>query len=71
MMTHMCIDTTTRAAYDLGFNCTVIGDACATKNLAFNGETVEAKKVNIAFLSALDGTFAEVKTAKEFINQLA
>ena len=33
MMTHMCIDATVRAAYDLGFSCTVLHDACATKNL--------------------------------------
>jgi len=67
MMTHMCIDTTTRAAFDLGFKCTVIGDACATKDLALNGETVNAKEVQAAFLAALHGTFAEIKLAKEFI----
>jgi len=33
MMTHMCIDATTRAAKDFGFNCTLIRDACATKDL--------------------------------------
>ena len=26
-MTHMCIDTTTRAAFDLGYKCQVISDA--------------------------------------------
>jgi len=29
-MSHMCIDATTRAAFDFGFNCTVVEDACAT-----------------------------------------
>src|SRR5262249_47555900 len=29
-MSHMCIDATTRAAYDLGLRCTLIHDACAT-----------------------------------------
>lgn len=29
MMTHMCVDATTRAAKNFGFNCMVIGDACA------------------------------------------
>ena len=28
MMTHMCIDTTVRAAYDLGYECIVGGDCC-------------------------------------------
>lgn len=35
MMTHMCIDTTVRAAYDLGFHCSVAHDACAARNLVF------------------------------------
>jgi nicotinamidase-related amidase len=37
-MTHMCIDATTRAAFDLGFNCTVAEDACATMDLVFKQE---------------------------------
>ena len=35
MMTHMCIDATTRAACDYGFECIVAADACATLDLAF------------------------------------
>ena len=69
MMTHMCIDATTRAAYDFGFKCTVIGDACATKDLELNGQIAKAKDVQIAFLSALDGTFADIKTTNEFLNR--
>ena len=34
MMTHMCIDTTVRAANDLGFSVELIQDACATKDLS-------------------------------------
>ncbi len=30
-MSHMCIDATTRAAFDLGFSCTVVEDACASQ----------------------------------------
>jgi nicotinamidase-related amidase len=66
MMTHMCIDTTTRAASDYGFKSILIGDACATKNLELNGAIVKAKDVQIAFLSAIDGTFAEIQATKEF-----
>lgn len=33
MMTHMCIDTTVRAANELGYQITLISDACATKDL--------------------------------------
>lgn len=31
MMTHMCIDATTRAGFDFGYKCTVIYDACASR----------------------------------------
>jgi nicotinamidase-related amidase len=65
MMTHMCIDTTVRAAFDLGFQCQLAGDACATKNLSRNGVTVSAEQVQVAFLAALDGTFATVRTVNE------
>src|SRR4051794_21470800 len=54
MMTHMCIDTTTRAATDLGFACSVAHDACATKALSFNGLQVPAGCVQTAYLAALN-----------------
>lgn len=60
MMTHMCIDTTTRAASDLGFKVEVVGNACATRNLEHDGVTVSAKEVQAAYLAALDGSFATV-----------
>jgi nicotinamidase-related amidase len=65
MMTHMCVDTTVRAAADLGFQCLLAGDACATRNLRFSGEDVEARDVQLAYLAALNGTFATVKSALE------
>ncbi len=60
MMTQMCIDTTTRAAADLGFQCVLAHDACATKSLTFGGVTVPAEHVQAAYLAALDGLFAKV-----------
>lgn len=60
MMTHMCIDTTTRAAFDNGFECIVAADACATRDLAFAGETVPAAAVQQAFLAALGDGPAQV-----------
>src|SRR5690606_17361271 len=32
-MSHMCVDATTRAAFDAGYQCTVVEDACATRDL--------------------------------------
>ena len=60
MMTHMCVDTTVRAAMDYGYSVKVLGDACATMDLAINGETVPADMVQKAFLAALDGVFATI-----------
>lgn len=65
MMTHMCIDTTTRAATDLGFQCLLAHDACATRSLSFGGATVSAGQVQTAFLAALNGLFAKVQSVKE------
>lgn len=69
MMTHMCIDATVRAAKDLGFDCTVISDACATKDLEFNGQKLVAKDVHAAFLAALSGFYAKIKTTQEFLSE--
>lgn len=69
MQTHMCVDATTRAAKDFGFNCIVIGDACATKDLAVNGSTVKADDVQTAFLAALNYFYATVMTAEEYLKQ--
>jgi nicotinamidase-related amidase len=70
MMTHMCIDATTRAACDDGFECIVAADACATRNLTFAGETVPAAMVQRAFLAALNGTYAQVMTTGEIVTML-
>ncbi len=67
MMTHMCIDATTRAAFDHSFACTVIADACATRDLDFSGKTVKAEDVQNAFLSALAFSYAKVDTCAEYL----
>jgi nicotinamidase-related amidase len=61
MMTHMCVDTTVRAAADLGFSCLLAGDACATRDLVFDDEKVEARNVQLAYLAGLNGLFASVQ----------
>jgi nicotinamidase-related amidase len=68
MMTHMCIDTSVRAAADLGFRCIVAADACATRELAWGGQTVDAGRVHTAFLAALNGAFARVAPATELLD---
>ena len=65
-MSHMCIDATVRAAFDLGFKCLVIEDACATRDLEFGGQTIAARQVHAAFMAALDSVYANVLALAEF-----
>lgn len=67
MMTHMCIDATTRAAKDYGFNAELIGDACATKKLEIKGQAINAQDVHNSFLAALNYYYATVKTTEEYL----
>jgi nicotinamidase-related amidase len=69
-MTHMCIDTTVRAAFDLGFHCIVLSDTCATKDMEYDGVAVQASQVNAAFMAALSGVFAKVIKANELESYL-
>lgn len=66
-MSHMCIDATTRAAFDLGFQCSVAEDACATRDLQFNHEQIEAAQVHAAFMAALAWPYAKVAATAELL----
>jgi len=70
MMTQMCVDTTARAAFDLGFRCSLAGDACAARDLSFEGVTVSAEHVQTAFLAALNGLFAQVLPVEKICKSL-
>ena len=67
MMSHMCIDTTTRACKDFGIKVTLLEDACATKDLRFNEKTIPAETVHNTFMASLNGMFATVITTTEFL----
>jgi len=60
MMSHMCIDTTVRAAKNLGYKVTLIENACTTKPLNFGGEIFSATTVHHIFMAALNGTFCKI-----------
>lgn len=64
-MSHMCIDGTTRAARDLGYECIVVSDACATHAMEFDGVGVSAEQVHAAFMHALGFAYAKVMPAKQ------
>ncbi len=67
MMTSMCVDASVRAAADLGFEVAVAHDACATCDLEFGGRVVPAADVHVAFLAALDDSYARVVAAGELL----
>ena len=67
-MSHMCVDTTVRAAFDLGYNVELISDACATKDLIFQGETTRAKDVHNTFMASLNGVFCKVKNTSHMLS---
>ncbi|GAB4167395.1 MAG: cysteine hydrolase family protein [Rhodocyclaceae bacterium] len=70
MMTHMCVDTTVRAAFDLGLRCTLAKDACATRALVLGDARIAAQDVQLAFLAALEGLFARVRSAGTILEEL-
>ncbi len=69
MMSHMCVDTTTRAGFDLGFAITVAQDACTTMPLTWNGVTVPASTVHQVSMAALADWFAKVESAKQVLTE--
>lgn len=71
MMTHMCVDATVRAAVDLGYQCMIAADACATRDLVFNERTIPAPDVHASFLAALNGLYAQVVPASSMIQELS
>ncbi|MDD5363314.1 MAG: cysteine hydrolase family protein [Ignavibacteria bacterium] len=69
MMTHMCVDATVRAAKDFGFDCTLIGDACATKDMSINDEIIKSEYVHKSFLAALNYFYSKAVTADIFLQK--
>lgn len=66
-MSHMCVDATVRAANDLGYQTTTIHDACATRDLEFNGVATPAAQVHAALMAALAFMYGEVIDTDQFL----
>ncbi len=69
MMTHMCVDATTRAAADLGFPVLLAGNACATRELSYADTKIPALQVQGAFLAALK-SYGQVLQSSEISAKL-
>jgi len=61
VMTHLCVDTTARHGFMLGFWPAIIADACCSKSPAYHR----------AALLALEHGFAEILTVKEAMGHAA
>ncbi len=68
MMTHLCVDSTTRAAKELGYQSTLIHDATTTRGLSLNNQTVAPEDVQNAFISSLSN-FAEIQSTNQFLSK--
>ncbi len=68
-MSHMCIDATTRAAADLGYLCVVAHDACATRDIEFEGRLVAARDVHAAYMFALGFAYARVMATGDVLKK--
>lgn len=67
MMSQMCVDTTTRAAFDKGYSCIVAHDACAARGVNFGGKDIPADQVHGAYMAALGAVFAKVLNTEQII----
>ncbi len=70
MMTHMCVEAAVRAAHDFGFDSSLIGDACATRDLRYGNQVIKAVDVHLSTLSSLNGYYTKVMNTKEYLDSL-
>ncbi|WP_020144155.1 cysteine hydrolase family protein [Terracoccus sp. 273MFTsu3.1] len=68
MMTSMCVDATVRAASDLGYDVSVVADACAAPDLEFAGTHVAGHAVHAAFIRALGDAYADVVMTADVVS---
>lgn len=66
-MSHMCIAAAARASADFGYATTVIHDACATHDQAFEGITIPAAQVHAANMAALAFAYATVISTEQYL----
>ncbi|MEN8156850.1 MAG: isochorismatase family protein, partial [Bacteroidota bacterium] len=67
MQTHMCVEAAIRAAHDLGFQCMLVQDACATRTLQYEVHIITANSVHFSTVQSLEDTYARVVTTGEFL----
>ncbi len=66
-MSQMCIDATTRAAADFGFQVSVAQDACGAKEMSFGTVSLTAEQVHAAFMAPLAMSYAQVVNTSDLV----
>jgi len=66
MMTSMCVDSTVRAAADLGYQVDLVHDACAAPDLTLDDQVIPGALVHAAFIAALGDGFATLCSSDQF-----
>lgn len=66
-MSHMCIEAAARAAADFGYRTTVVHDAVATRDLAFDGRTIPAGQVHASAMATLAFAYATLQSTDAYL----
>jgi nicotinamidase-related amidase len=66
-MSHSSVSTTVRAAKDYGFRCTLVEDACATRDLPTPTGVIKAELVQQAEMAIMNDNFAKLALTKDLI----
>ncbi len=66
-MSHSSISTTVRAAKDYGYRCTLVDDACATRDLPTPEGVVSADVVHRTEMAIMNDNFATLSLTKDLI----
>ena len=66
-MSHSSVSTTVRAAKDYGFRCTLVEDACATRDLPTANGVISAADVQRTEMAIMNDNFATLTQTKDLI----
>ena len=66
-MSHSSVSTTVRAAKDYGFRCTLVEDACATRDLPTANGIISAADVQRTEMAIMNDNFATLTLTKNLI----
>ena len=66
-MSHSSVSTTVRAAKDYGFRCTLVEDACATRDLPTANGVISAADVQRTEMAIMNDNFATLAQTKNLL----